>query len=128
MESTTRDFAARTLTATVTSLSPFLIAQLVETAPDAPSGLAGNAFSTTQIDLTWADNAINETGFKIERCIPKGRRCNFVGVGTAPANATGFADNNGLVKSTLYSYRIRAYNDAGDSNYSGVITVKTLRR
>src|SRR6266404_1780621 len=33
----------------------------------APSNLAATAFSSSQINLTWQDNAGNESGFKIER-------------------------------------------------------------
>ncbi|KKK50104.1 hypothetical protein LCGC14_3128360, partial [marine sediment metagenome] len=35
--------------------------------PAAPSGLSATAISKTEIDLSWTDNADNETGFKIER-------------------------------------------------------------
>jgi len=36
-------------------------------APAAPTGLAAKAISKTRIDLAWNDNAVGETGFKIER-------------------------------------------------------------
>jgi len=35
--------------------------------PAAPSGLSATAVAKTQINLSWTDNANNETGFKIER-------------------------------------------------------------
>jgi len=35
--------------------------------PTAPSSLTATAASTSQINLAWADNSSNETGFKIER-------------------------------------------------------------
>ncbi len=37
-------------------------------APAAPSNLTATAASSTQINLTWTDNASSEDGFKIERC------------------------------------------------------------
>ena len=33
-----------------------------------PTALVATAVSASQIDLTWSDNAANETGFVIERC------------------------------------------------------------
>ena len=36
-------------------------------APKAPTNLVTTAVSTNQINLSWTDNANNETGFKIER-------------------------------------------------------------
>lgn len=35
--------------------------------PSAPSGLSAQAVSDNQVDLTWTDNASNESGFRIER-------------------------------------------------------------
>ena len=37
------------------------------TVPNAPTGLVATAVSSSQIDLTWTDNAGNETGFIVER-------------------------------------------------------------
>ena len=37
--------------------------------PAAPSALAANAVSSSQIDLAWTDNAGNEAGFNIERSL-----------------------------------------------------------
>src|SRR5690606_23443175 len=37
------------------------------TAPDVPTGLSATAPSPTQVNLSWADNSADETGFRIER-------------------------------------------------------------
>ena len=93
----------------------------VPVTPAAPTGLAAAAVSSSQIDLTWADNANNETGFKIERS-PDG--VTWAQIATAAANATTYSDL-GLAASTSYSYRVRAYNTAGDSAYSNTATAVT---
>ena len=36
--------------------------------PLAPTALTGTVASGTQVNLVWADNSDNETGFAIERC------------------------------------------------------------
>ena len=92
--------------------------------PTAPTSLSSNATSSNQINLTWADTAFNEDGFKIERC--EGSSCaNFVQIGTASANITTYA-STGLKGSTLYSYRVRAFNISGDSAYTNTASATTL--
>jgi hypothetical protein len=66
------------------------------------------------VTLSWADNADNETGFRIERSTDG---VNFAVIGTAAANATSFVDL-GAAASTAYVYRVRAYNAAGNSAYA----------
>lgn len=82
--------------------------------PAAPSSLTATAVSTTEIDLAWTDNSTNETGFKIERS-PDGST--WVQIATAAANATSY-NNTGLTDGTKYYYRVRAYNQGGNSAYS----------
>lgn len=92
--------------------------------PLAPSNLAAQAVSKSQINLTWINNANNQTGFKIDRC--KGSSCtNFALIGTATASAFS---NSGLAANTAYRYRIRAYNSVGDSANSNIAGATTLRR
>ncbi len=91
--------------------------------PSAPSGLTATAVSSSQINLTWVDNATDETGFKIERC--SGAGCsNFAVIATVGANVTSYS-NTGLSASTNYSYRVRAYNAGGDSDYSNTASAVT---
>ena len=93
------------------------------TTPTAPSGLNASAVSASQINLTWSDNASNETGFVIERC--QGAGCsNFAVVGTVGANVTSY-NNTGLTASTSYSYRVAATNGAGTSPYSNTASATT---
>ena len=85
--------------------------------PAAPSNLAAAAISSTQINLTWTDNADNDDGLKIERCTGAGCT-NFALIAhLGNANITSF-NNFPLVASTTYRYRVRATNALGDSGYS----------
>jgi len=67
------------------------------------------------LKLTWADNSINEDGFKIER--RQGQAATFSQVATVVANVSSYTDS-GLTDGTTYCYRVRAFNAAGDSAYS----------
>ncbi len=89
--------------------------QAAQTVPTAPSGLTATKASTTQINLSWTDNSNNETGFKIER--KTGAGGTYSQITTVGANVTSYS-NTGLSNGTVYYYRVRAYNGAGDSSYS----------
>ena len=91
--------------------------------PAAPTNLAATATSSAQINLTWADSDATEQGFKVERCTGAG--CSdFAQIATVGANVTSYA-NTGLTASTSYSYRVRAYNSVGDSDYSNTASAVT---
>jgi carboxypeptidase T len=94
--------------------------------PAAPTNLTARAVSKSQINLSWTDNATNESGYYIERCT--GSKCtNFTRIATVGANATSYS-NTGLTAGTTYRYRVAAYNDYGLSAYSNIVKVTTLRR
>ncbi len=94
--------------------------------PNAPTSLSAVTISTTQLNLSWTDNAANEDGFKIERCT--GATCtNYAQIATVGANVTTFS-NTGLTRNTTYRYRVRAYNGGGNSAYSNIASAKTLKR
>jgi thermitase len=91
--------------------------------PAAPGGLTAAAAASSQVNLAWSDNSSNEDGFAIERC--QGSGCsNFAPIATVTPGVTSFV-NNGLAANTTYSYRIRAYNTAGNSGYSNSATATT---
>jgi oligosaccharide reducing-end xylanase len=89
--------------------------------PAAPSSLTASAASLSQINLTWADNSGDETGFKIER---KSGTAAFAQIATVGAGVISYA-NTGLSASTAYTYRVRANNATGDSSYTNESTATT---
>jgi len=92
--------------------------------PAAPSTLVARPLSSSQVRLTWQDNATNETGFKIERRTrPSG---SYSQIDTVEANVTTYTDTT-CSRLTTYTYRVRAYGPGGDSPYSNEATVTTLR-
>jgi hypothetical protein len=80
--------------------------------PNAPSSLSAAAVSSSQINLSWADNSSNETGFKIERATSSGGP--WSQIATVGVNVKTYS-NTGLTASTTYYYHVHAYNTAGDS-------------
>jgi fibronectin type III domain protein len=91
--------------------------------PAAASNLTATAISSSQIDLTWADNSDNEDGFRLERA--PGGTTNFIQIAILPASVISY-ENTGLSDSTSYSYRILAYNNLGNSSYSNTATGITM--
>ena len=91
--------------------------------PATPTGLTATAASASQINLAWADNAADETGYKIER--KTGATGTWAQIATAGANATSY-NNTGLAALTAYYYRVRAYNANGNSGYSNEANATTL--
>ncbi|ABQ24786.1 Fibronectin, type III domain protein [Geotalea uraniireducens Rf4] len=97
-----------------------------------PGGLSATRASEAQINLSWTDNANDETGFKVERCT--GATCDFTTLDVGfpvelGANAISYSDPL-LVPDTPYRYRVRAYKTAfcnggwtsDPSNVSGDVT------
>ena len=91
--------------------------------PLAPSNLTAQAYSGSQITLRWTDNSNNETGFKIER--KTGSKGTWAQIALVGSNVRTYS-NTSLSKTTLYYYRLRAYNGAGNSAYSNTVSVRTL--
>ena len=92
------------------------------TGPTAPSDLVATVASTSQINLIWTDNSADEAGFKIERKIGAGDI--YATITTTAANVVAYSDT-GLSAATLYYYRVRSYNPAGNSEYSNEISAAT---
>jgi len=93
----------------------------VGTAPLAPTDLTLVLQAGPQVRLNWRDNAINETGFIIERSTDG---INFSFLALAPArNNTGNATytDTSIALQTLpatYTYRVAAVNPVGSSDYT----------
>ena len=80
------------------------------------------AVSPTQIDLTWQENSLAETGFSIERS--ESDTSHFTEITTVGAGVTSYTDN-GVVPATRYYYRVRAFRDQVYSLYSQTVTDMT---
>src|SRR5690606_29514768 len=63
---------------------------------------------------SWQDNSTNESGFKVERAMGGG---GFAQVATVGANVSNYTDSS-VMPGAQYTYRVRAYNSAGDSPFS----------
>ncbi|MCC6660584.1 MAG: right-handed parallel beta-helix repeat-containing protein [Phycisphaerales bacterium] len=86
-------------TTTVVALQP----------PKAPSGMVATNAGDGSVQLGWTDNSSTEVRFEIQRSpgFP-------IGVST-PANVNGYSD---LAGPGTFSYRVRAVNGAGRSDYT----------
>ena len=99
------------------------LAQEIGEPPSDPSGLVATAASNSRIDLTWADNATNETAYAVERSLDgSGGWVDLTS--TLPADTTIYSDT-GLSADTAYHYRVKATNATGSSGYSNTAGTKT---
>ena len=96
------------------------------TPPSTVSGLSATASGSAQINLSWS--AATDTGgsglagYKIERCTGAGCT-SFAQIATS---TTASYANTGLAASTSYSYRVRAYDGAGNNGgYSATASATT---
>ncbi len=94
------------------------------TPPDAPSNLEAEAVSYSRIELTWDSNGSTTdiTGFKIER--RQEDETEFEQIAKVDDDQTTYEDS-GLADHTIYEYRVRAFNQAADSDYSNVAEATT---
>lgn len=88
--------------------------------PSAPTNLKASA-TTNAVSMSWQDNSSSESGFKVERA--EGASA-FNQITTAAANAVGYTDHT-VAADTRYSYRVRAYNSTGHSDYSNTVELTT---
>jgi hypothetical protein len=86
-------------------------------APTAPKGLKATAISSTQINLSWTASTDNVgvTGYKIYQ--------NNIQIGTTASTSY---QSTGLNANTSYSYRVAAYDAAGNTSAKSLgVTKKT---
>ncbi len=96
------------------------------TKPNAPSSLTATAISRSQINLAWADNSTDETGFEIERSTSAA--AGFSWIATVSPGVKTFS-NTGLTANTIYYYRVRATRAPSVySDYSNIKSTTTPRK
>jgi pimeloyl-ACP methyl ester carboxylesterase len=90
--------------------------------PAGPTNLRATAISSSQVNLTWTNNALDAIAVRVESQ-PAGS-ASFTDVGPAVTlTSTGIAN---LQANTTYSFRVRAQNAAGYSAYSTTVSATTL--
>jgi len=87
-------------------------------APNPPTDLVGTAVTESRIDISWTDNSLSETIFKVER--QSSYEKVWIEVANFGANKTEYEDSD-VVFGVNYSYRIRAYNASEISDYSAIV-------
>jgi protocatechuate 3,4-dioxygenase beta subunit len=97
---------------------------VAETVPAAPSGAVATAASSSQINLSWIDNSLNETGFKVFRATDQAFTQGVTQLTTTAPDVTTWEDT-GLSSGVTYFYRVSATNTAGDSPFSNTASATT---
>lgn len=88
-----------------------------------PTRLVATPISKSQVKLEWVDNNKDESGFRIERSLDMSD--DWSEIALVDADIISYSDT-GLDCETLYSYRVRTYNDTGISDYSIAAAAVTL--
>lgn len=91
----------------------------------APSDLYAEAFSESEISLTWKDNAVNETNYEVWR--KRGSSGNWKKLSVLKKNTTNFTDED-LDENTQYYYKVRAVNTSNNkyTDYSNEASARTI--
>jgi hypothetical protein len=94
--------------------------EIANVPPSSPSGLSAQKVSDIHIKLVWSDNAINEDGFAVEA---RAAGDPYREVGRTAANVWeySFFIYEVYRPLTTFSFRVRAFNSAGESPYSNEV-------
>ncbi|WP_169978968.1 fibronectin type III domain-containing protein [Tautonia rosea] len=90
---------------------------------NSPSNLTALVQSTSRINLSWTDNATNETGYRVERSTD-GTNWTVL-TSSLPAGSTSYSDTT-TAAGTAYSYRVQAFNASVTSDYSNTASATTV--
>lgn len=86
--------------------------------PDVPSALEITSISSSDIVLSWSDNSSVEEKMILERKAGTG---SFIQLIELSNDTTDYTDSSGNAD-TIYTYRLLARNNWGDSGYSGEVS------
>ncbi|OGO28655.1 MAG: hypothetical protein A2136_07580 [Chloroflexi bacterium RBG_16_54_11] len=113
----TLGYGGQYMSLTVQSASPFIAVLR------APTGLAASIAAGPRVALSWMDNALNESGFIVQRSTDG---VNFTQIGTALSRPnTGIMTYSDAMVTfgTTYYYRVAATSPTGSSAFSNVAII-----
>lgn len=95
--------------------------------PAPPEALIAEVLSSSAVALSWTDRSSDEEGFSLERCAGSAAACDadpdaYRVIASLPPDHTTFTDE-GVVADAVSSYRIRAFNAVGFSEWSNTAEV-----
>lgn len=91
--------------------------------PEAPDALIATAYSSTDVNVEWHNNATYRLGFKLFRS-PNGTS-NWQQIATTGPNTFSYNDG-GLTPATTYWYKVLAYTTGGESAFSNIDSATTF--
>jgi hypothetical protein len=110
----------------ITQHSIQITGDMIKFPPSAPTGLELETLGVDFLNLHWMDNSLLEEGFIIERREEGDAVYSELGIKPSedphPVNTSSFRDES-IEAGKTYSYRIRAYNAWGESDYSNELSV-----
>jgi hypothetical protein len=89
-------------------------------APTVLSATPAPTNPTAQINLTWTDNATNETGYQVKRS-PNGLPNTWTQIAALGVNANAYSDSDGgrgLTPGTQYFYQVDCHDSANPAHYA----------
>ena len=103
-------------------LSNIASATTFEQIPKAPVLSVAHS-STKAVTLSWIESSeTNLKGFIL--CKAQGAKANFTQIATLSSDKMNYTDNK-LNPNTEYAYKVRAYNNGGNSKWSNIVNIKT---
>lgn len=89
-----------------------------------PTSLAVVHQSSASAVLSWQDNAVNETSYRVER--KAGAAGGYATLVTLSAGSNGFTDVGPFANNEVYYYRVIAANNKGDSALSNEVSFEAV--
>jgi hypothetical protein len=118
-----------TLESGYSSIVNITIANNTTPAPTAPSNLSAvwQSGQSSGVNLSWTDNASNETGFVIQRSTDGVNFSTLPNTNLGPRTGTGrtvsYTDKTATALGTTYYYQVMAMNGSTASNASNIATI-----
>jgi hypothetical protein len=95
-----------------------------QTIPTKPTGLEASPLSSSRVLLNWLDKSSDESGFVVQRTTDPKFKTGITEYRVG-ANVTSLLLTN-QAPATAFYYRVRAFNTAGNSAFSGRATARTF--